>query len=302
MLDNNFLKVALAIKDIKKSEMVLPIAKINAITTPFLLGDHQALKTAMMSPQNYDKELIKCLYKHSQFFDENGVEIKKKTDDNREVKLSFDDIQSRISNIDKIFLVWSCYNSTYGTLGIREIECEQCKKKNKYKITLEELIRPDTMTLWDRETPFNETVDTIACSYGDEYEYVFECYIPTIKKYNQVLGFISIDKIRENLESNTVLSESEDLAVQIKTIIIKKKGEEIARSNNIQEVLTVLESAIPTKVTEEFKKKYTDLYQKFIPKFYTLLKCDECEHENKYFVDIETEFFRRILFGGEFVE
>ena len=80
MIDNSFLSIALSIKDIRKSEMLLPIARKSAVVTPFLLGDHQVLKTAILSPQNYDREMVKCLYKHTQIV-EDGLEVKYKYED-----------------------------------------------------------------------------------------------------------------------------------------------------------------------------------------------------------------------------
>lgn len=290
MIENSFLSIALAIKDIKKSEMLLPIARKSALVTPFLLGDHQVLKTALVSPQNYDREMIKCLYKHTQIIE-----------DGQEIKVKFDDLINQISNIDKICLLWACYKSTYDNLGIREVACEKCEQKSKYKITLDELINEDSLTIWDQELPpFNEYVYPISIPY-EEYEYVFETGMPSILKYNQILGMISMDKIKKNLETGSVLSGSEELAVLVKQLIIKKDNVEITRSNNMQEILTILDAAIPIIVSEDFQIKYKERFEKYYPKFYTNLFCTACNHKTKYIVDIETEFFRRILSGREAV-
>lgn len=290
MLDNSFMSIALSIKDIRKSEMLLPIARKSAIVTPFLLGDHQVLKTALLSPQNYDREMVKCLYKHLTIM-ENDVEA----------KIKYDDLISTTSNIDKICLLWACYRSTYEHLGVRNVACEQCGEKHEYKITLDELIQPDSLTIWeDTEVPFHQYVFPIALPF-DEYEYIFESCIPTILRYNQVLGMITIDKIKKNLETNSILSGSEELAVLIKQIIIKKNGDEVAKSSNLQEILTVLDCAIPSKISEDFSNQYSDRFNKYYPKFYTNLVCGSCKHEYKYSVDIETEFFRRVLSGKESV-
>lgn len=266
--------------------MLLPIARKNSVVTPFLLGDHHVLKTAVLSPQNYDREMVKCLYKHTQIIE-----------DGQEIKVKYEDLISQMSNIDKVCLLWACYKSTYENLGIREVACEKCKEKAKYKITLDELIQPDSLTVWDESLPpFYEYVYPITISY-DEYEFVFEASIPTIQKYNLILGMISIEKIKNNLESGSVLSGSEELAILIKRIVIKKSGAEITKSDNTQEILTVLDCAIPTSVAEDFQEQYKKAFDKYSPKFYTHLSCNACKHSTKYTVDIETEFFRRILSG-----
>ena len=289
MLDNSFLNIALSIKDIRKSEMLLPMARKSAIVTPFLLGDHQVLKTAILSPQNYDREMIKCLYKHTQVLSKDGVEE----------KLKYEELIAQMSNIDKLCLLWACYKSTYEHLGVREVSCEKCGNKSKYKITLDELIQPDSITIWEHEDiPFYEYTHPISIPF-DEYEYVFDTSIPTIQKYNEVLGRISVEKIKKNLEANSVLSGSEELGVLIKRITIKKGNVEITKSEILQEILTVLEIAIPSKISEELQSQYALKFEKYYPKFYTELACPSCKHGTKYHVDIETEFFRRILSGRE---
>ena len=166
---------------------------------------------------------------------------------------------------------------------------------------MDELIQEDTLTIWDENLPpFYEFVYPIAIPF-DEYEYVFESSVPTILKYNQILGMISMEKIKKNLEINSVLSGSEELAVLIKRITIKKNGLDITSSDNIQEILTVLDCAIPSKISEDFQSKYEAQFGKYYPKFYTHLACTACKNSTRYNVDIETEFFRRILSGRETV-
>ncbi len=299
MLDNTFLKVAQSIRDIKKTEVILPIARKSALVTPFLLGEHEVLKTAILSPQNYDRELIKVLHKHQVIVDKDDEGVI-----SDEVKLEYDDFVSKISNIDKIMLLWACYRSTYDNIGVRKIECPKCKTEAKYKITLDELIQEDSLLIWDNEEiPFYEYNYIIEAEY-DEYKYIFESRIPTIKKYNQILGMIPIDKIKENLESNNVLSRSEELSMLTSKIIIQKDGEDIAETNKMQEILVFYNTALPSSVSEEFQHKYNQRFEKYLPKLYTMLSCSdlECGEEIRYDVDIETEFFRRVLLGREFVE
>jgi hypothetical protein len=299
LIDNSFLQIAQTIRDIKKTEVILPIARKSAMVTPFLLGEHEVLKTAILSPQNYDRELIKILHKHQ-------VTIEKDADDHiiNEQKLEFDDFISKISNIDKIMLLWACYRSTYENIGTRKVKCPKCNTEGNYKITLDELIQEDSLLLWDNpEIPFYDYVYTIESAY-DEYTYLFESRIPTIKRYNSILGMIPIDKIKENLESNSVLSRSEELSMLTTQIIIKKKNEEIARTNNIQEILVFYNTSLPSSVSEDFQEKYNERFEKYLPKLYTFLICanNDCKNEIKYPVDIETEFFRRVLLGRELVE
>lgn len=287
-MEKSFLSLALSIKDIRKSEMILPIARKKAFVTPFLLGDHTALKTSLLSPQNYDREMIKCLHKHLTICDEDDVEI----------KLDYNELIKNVSNIDKIFLIWACYKSTYGDLGVRKVEClnPECKEISEYKITLDELLHEDSLLTWEEPQPFNEYIYPIEVPFED-YTYTFESLIPTIYKHNLVLGTIPLEKIKANLETNAIFSASEQLTVLIKSIVIKKNNTEIARTENLQEILATTNAALPSFVSEEFHRQYGEKFSKYNPKFYTYLKCPKCQQENILNIDIETEFFQRVLFG-----
>ena len=291
---SDILKVALSIKDIKRTEMPLPIARKQAIVSSFLLGDHTSLKTALLNPQNYDREMIKCLHKHTRFIEilEDAV--------TKELDLSYDELTSKVSNIDKICLIYACYNSTYKDLGTREIICEKCKEKLKYKILLEDILKDDSLTIWEEsDLPFYEYVYKISVPY-DDYLYEFDTCIPTIQRYNQILGMIPEDKIKENLETNAILAQSEELAVVCKSLTIKnsKTQDTLSSTNSMIDILTVFDAAIPYDVSLELRREYDKRFDKYYPKFYTFLNCT-CGHDNKYVVDIETEFFRRTLFGRE---
>jgi hypothetical protein len=299
LIDKSFLDVANSIRDVRKTETILPIARKNCLVTPFLLGEHQTLKTAILSPQSYDRELVKILYKHQMI-----VEKDESGNFANEIKLKYEEFVSQISNIDKIMLLWACYRSTYENLGIRKITCPKCKTEASYKITLDELIQSDSLTIWETDDlPFYQYEFPIEVDY-DKYKYNFKTSIPTIKRYNQVLGMIPIEKIKENLEANSVLSRSEELSMLTTKITILKDGTELASSNNIQETLVFFNTALPSSVSEEFQTKYNERFEKYLPKFYTFLNCanPDCKNEIKYSVDIETEFFRRVLLGREFVE
>ena len=64
---SSFLGKLEQIKSVRKTEVFLPIARMGALVTPLLVGDDLALKTSMMSPVNYEKEMVRLLFKHSKF-------------------------------------------------------------------------------------------------------------------------------------------------------------------------------------------------------------------------------------------
>ena len=288
----SLLNVALSIKNIRQSEVILPIARLQAMVSSLLLGDHTSLKTALISPQLYDREMIKCIHNHTTIL---GVQ----EESGKEIKYSYDDLTSKISNIDKVCLIWALFKSTYNTLGKREVQCNKCKSKNEYLITLDELIQEDTFTVWPSELPhFTEYTHTIEVPYDNNYVYIFDTFIPSIQRNNQILGMITIEKLQENLETNSVLSSSEQLGVVVKKLTIKQDDKVLASSSNLIDILAVLDAAIPSEVSEDVQDKYNKEFNKYQPKFYTNLGCS-CGNSIKHTIDIESDFFRRALLGRE---
>lgn len=120
------------INKIKRKELVLPIAKREVVVSPLSVGDDLILKTALISPVKLDKELIKLLWQHTEFWVPNpkmnmpspvqendavsaGADAaqkrgrKKKQEDNTGGsyrKLTEMEFYNQISYFDKLVLLW----------------------------------------------------------------------------------------------------------------------------------------------------------------------------------------------------
>ena len=64
-----------AINRIKRKEIILPIARREAVVSPLSVGDDLILKTALISPVKLDKELMHLLWKHTEFWFPNQNEV-----------------------------------------------------------------------------------------------------------------------------------------------------------------------------------------------------------------------------------
>ena len=205
-----FLDAMNNMSQIKKVETVLPIARMTVNMTPLVTGDHVALQTAITSPKSFDRDLCKVLLKRSEFVSE--------TDN---TKLDFTQFTSRISNIDKLSLIWGLYKSSYDNLSDdREITCtnENCKNKFSVLITMDDLIHEDTFTVWDKVNenneflPFYDYRHVIVIESGD-FTYKFNSRIPSIMDNNRMLGMISTDALQHNLDTvGSVFTKSQHMA------------------------------------------------------------------------------------------
>ena len=66
---SEFLKMMQTISSIKKQEVPLPIARKSAVVNPLKVGDDLALRSSLVSPVNYDKDLTRLLYNHTEIME-----------------------------------------------------------------------------------------------------------------------------------------------------------------------------------------------------------------------------------------
>ena len=285
-----FLDTIQKISQIKKMESSLPIAKKVITITPLTVGDDLALRTSITSPSGYDREIIKLLHEKVEF-----------VDGERTYKEKYQTFVRQISNIDKILMIWALYKVTYESLGNRDINCPKCKEKFKNEIFVEELLQPDSFKLWEEEAPFYEYVYPIEIEY-EKFKFEFDTVIPSMSRYNSILGMVSTAEIQKNLDSiGQIFTKAMQMTLLTKTIRIKliDNPSEVVETSSIQEILISFKRHIPEIVSEDFYDKYNEKFEKYLPRFYKKLTCPNCGYSFDYEVDIETEFFRRAILGRQ---
>jgi hypothetical protein len=289
-----FLKAAQAIANIKRQEVPLPIAQMQAIVSPLRVGDDLSLRSSLTSPVNYDREMTRMLYDHTEVVLAAGE---------KPIKENFERFCATGSNIDKICLIWALYKTTYETLGQRQFKCdkENCKTEFKQEILLDSLIQEDSFTIWDETIPFYNFIYPIEVEY-ENFIYAFESRLPSIKDNNRLLSNLSIEALQNNLtQTGALFTRREQMTLLSKSVAIYPKGntniDDIPKTENMQEMLIAFTEYVPYIVSEEFFKKYREKFDKYSPKFYTNIPCPQCNSQIRFQIDLEVEFFRRSLFG-----
>jgi len=297
-----FFEVLEHIRDIKKQELTLPIARKACTITTLLVGDDLSLKSSIGSPATYDRDIVKMLQKKIKFIDQ---------EESKEYVLKYDEFIRTISNIDKIVMLWGLFKCTYETIGTRKITCpNDCDKpKSSYvfedKIFLSDLLNEDSLTLWDKDKPFYDYLFEIEVDYSG-FKYVFQTRLPSMKDHGRILNLLSTSEVQSNLEkTGSIFTKPMEMALLITKMEVfnitknehgkNVRGEKVAESSNSQEILMAFRSRIPEIISEDIYKKYNDHFEKYSPKFYKNMVCPNCGHNFKYDVDIETDFFRRSI-------
>lgn len=295
-----FLSVAQNACSVRKIETILPIACLPVVVSPLMTGDDLDLRSAVVSPVNYDRQLCKIFHKHTKIEDPSIMES----------HISFQDFCSRISNIDKLSLMWGLYKASYDYLAKeRSITCNnsECGEKFKVDIYLDDLIHDDTYIPWNEKDPdgnnvhFTNFYHPFKIDY-ENVEYHFLTKLPSIEDNNMLLGMISIDTLQYNLDTiGEIYTKPQLIASTTQSMrIVSKDGTfEPTETDNIQEILMALQSCTPYSISEEYFKQYDQKFKKYVPKFYKMVKCPHCSKEFNYNVDMELEFFRRAILDGK---
>jgi hypothetical protein len=286
---SDFMKAAQAISNIKKQEVPLPIAKKTAVVGTLRVGDDLSLKTSLVSPVNYDREMSQLIHSHTEFSEAGELQ-----------NLNFDDFCALMSNLDKMCLIWALYKTTYETLGQKTFKCEkdQCKHEHKVDIALDDLVHEDSFVVWEEDAPFYEFVFPINIPY-EGFIYGFDSRIPSIRDNNRLMSNLSIDNLQSNLnQTGSVFTKTEQIALLTKSMSIKKASDpnSATKTDSMQEILTALQNYVPHIVSEIFFKEYSEKFDKYYPKFYTNIVCPRCQNKTEFNVNLEIEFFRRSVF------
>lgn len=304
---------------IKRKELVLPIAKKQVVVSPLSVGDDLILKTALISPAKMDKELMKLLWRHTEFWVPNlqqekelestSVENKRGrkrmnsmvANDNtagQYKKISEKDFYNQISYFDKLFLLWGIYNITYVSLGSQEITCPHCNFKFQDEIQVEDTLHEDSLTIFEEDIPFSQYTENIQLPFNDEYILDFSVGIPSMADFNRIMGLLTTAELQSNLESiHTSFNTEQLMTLYTKKLSIysKEKKDEKVESQISQEILSSLRDFVNIDVSTEFFKQYAEKFSKYAVNFYKKYTCPECKESFNVGVDIEYHFFLKQL-------
>ena len=290
-----FLDAMSKISAVKLTECVFPIARLTANFTPMVTGDDVSLRTSLVSPISYDRELCKLIIKHLTIVGEEG-----------DKKLNYNELVASISNIDKLSAIWALYKATYDNLADqREMTCvnKDCKQKFKIDIPMDDLIHEDTYSFWDvvdaegAIVPFYTYRTVITIDHKDTV-YSFKAKLPSIKDNNTLLGIVSIDALQYNLENTgSIFSKPQRLALLVDGLQVSSKSNAFdpIETINFDELLLSFNNYLPFQVSDKFFDEYNKLFEKYSPNYYLETACPFCGNVDKLTIDLETEFFRKCL-------
>jgi len=276
-----------SLSKIRQREVFCHIAKVTAINTPLVASDDLMLKTTMSSVGVYDRELSKIIFKHTIF-----PEI-----ENQGQKITFDQFIENISYLDRQVLLWGIFDSTYGSLGKREVTCPHCQLKFEDDIKSEELLQPSTLTTWDEELSFKEFEFPIEILV-ENYKLEFLTRLPSIKQHLAVIGLLPDSVVQNNFEQfGSLFSKVEELTSVTSTIKLYKTVDDNNPDiiNNRNDLYFVIGKFILLEMVTKVLKDFNDHFSKYLPSFKKPYICGGCGKDFDFFVDMEISLFRRFL-------
>lgn len=272
---------------VKQREVPCPIIKSRALTTALMTIDDLALKTIIASPDLYEQELTKLIYRHTTFPD-------------LEKSLTYSGFIENISYIDRKLLIWGIFASTYNTLGNVNIKCPYCNNEFTDEIKAEELLQADSVTPWDKDQPFNEYIYQFeyVCNLTNLYKIVFDTSLPTVAQHIAIMNLISADKLKENYNKfGGIFSQAEDVTRVLRSIKVYKSENDLEPDHYItmNDIHKIVTSFFPITISDYVLEQYSKEFDKYIPVFKKPYKCSDCGNEFDYIADPEMSLFRQFF-------
>jgi len=279
-----------SLSKIRQREVFCPIAKVTAINTPLVASDDLMLKTTMTSVGTYDRELSKIIFKHTSFPDVEG----------QGQKINFDQFVDNISYLDRQVLLWGIFDSTYGSLGKRDIQCPHCEYKFEDDVKAEELLQPDSLTAWDHEASFKDYLYDVELAVGIEGldRIVFQTQLPSIQQHLDTIQLLPEATVEQNFENfGSLFSKVEELTSVTAAVKIFKTPEDTDpdKIEMKSDIYFTINNYILLDMVTDVLRKFNEHFLKYIPDFKKPYTCGECGKDFDFFVDMEISLFRRFL-------
>lgn len=278
-----------AMHNLRQKEVLCPVTKFTVQTTPLTVGDDLSLRTMVSSPDLYDREIAALIYKHTKFPD-------------FETRPTFDNFIDIFSSFDRRIILYGIYSSTYEIISEKEeLKCPNCKYEFTDTIKTEEIISPDSYTIWDKEVPFTEYKKTINVPIEPEKENTinsldFITAVPSIRDYFNILKLVSPEKMKNNFDkTGQILSKSEELSLITQAIKVNSNVQgtnEIDTISDTPNINQAINMYITSDVVNSVVEQYNDEFDKYSPTFKKSYICSNCGHEFDQFINIESSLFR----------
>jgi len=269
----------------RKTEVRLPVLRVNAIVSPFIGAEDLYMQTLKVSGASFHRYVDELLFKQTEFM---GI-----------VFSDFNDFITNISPIDKQVLIVGLLQATFTELPEKVITCPKCGQPDSYKFKPEELIHDDSyLKEWDKDEDVADF--EISSKITDNIEVVYQ--MPTEAKKLEVLNYTSSSQMRNNLEKhNEVFSLLDLMCIYIKRIIItpEDKTQQVIILEDLMEDIIPTVKGMPLDLqTLLIADPTIDEFTVFNPYYYFNIQCSvpTCSHQFKWDeVKPEQDFFRKAL-------
>jgi hypothetical protein len=296
---SQFLQVSQRVRELRRTQIFLPIAKCMCENTALLAGEDLALRTAVITPGAFDRELNMSLFVHSYIYD---IDTKKPIDaihsgNDRE---RIEGFLSNISYIDRECMMWAFHKSSYGVIDKdRKVTCRNadCKQVTPWDIYPDDVVHEDTFMPWDKPLSFKEYTEKISISY-DDIIFEFNAHIPALMHFNTVMSSMSMEKVQLNFEKlDSAFSRTESLVLHTKSIRLVSKSNMFptVETSDLKEMLIFVENDLPQDVMDKFFEEYDTVFEKYFPKFYFNVTCPHCQNKFKLNFNLTNEFTRKLF-------
>jgi len=263
---------------------ICPIVKQKVMVSGLTVGDDINIRTMIGNPDVYDQELSTIMFNHTTFPD-------------FPTQPTYDDFVANIAHSDRKMILWAIYAATYKTIKGAVIQCPECSTSIEKNIDVENLMKEDTVQVWQEDKPFSSYEYTFEYKLNDSLKLVLHLILPSIGDHLKLLKTISLDEMKSNFERfESILSKTDELLLMIRQIdIVDDDGTDTI--TDISDIKVCIDRFIPFNSQEAITESYNEKFSKYDPKFNYSCDCtnEDCNHKISFDIDIETMLFKRFL-------
>jgi len=255
---------------INSHSIILPITKIEIISTPLTLQELLNLRTSTnLIPYHYIYEYLKLI--HS------------KLDFPLEYKILKDDFILFLKNICYFELELISYVLLLSTFNIEEeigttktVKCNSCGNEFSVSISLKDYLNLENVKIFNDKTRalskefiFKTKIKNIDFTVSFSFKSLFDIlkFLKPITKENFYYNFN---------EYNSFFNYKQELLIHLNYFIFGDY-----KSDNKEEFLEIYEN-LPVSIKQELDKFFSSSIVSYKPDLYVMLTCPKCNHKIKY--------------------
>lgn len=250
-------------------EVVTPHSNKSYTLRSLTVGEEESLKGSLLTPVKLTNHLNQCLWS-AMVNKPEGIK-------------TFDDFLKQNTPRDRDALIYGLYHITYKDIHNYDVTCQKCEHVNSVKVKFGDSF---SMIAWKDEKSILDIEKEVPLEIADQVVAIVAQ--PTLwdeQKLLDDLAFSSDDERDKQIDLLSIRRFEINIKEQV------NERDKIKDRSNIKRIFNDL----PATDRKLIEKTYGDVFGKYGVSLKTVVKCQNCQHENDTEIDLMHQFFRSMF-------